>query len=51
MNIRPSATIKNFFFGNTFLNRAINGRLKMKGRESEIWKKYLLQLSTQEESS
>ena len=48
LNIRPSAAIKNFLFGNKILERAVNGRMKIQGRESEVWKKYLTQLATQE---
>lgn len=41
MEIRPSRMMNNCFFGERFMNRVLEGRLKLGEEEKAAWKAYL----------
>jgi hypothetical protein len=43
--------MNNFFFGNKFIDKILNGRLKLQEEEKSAWKKYLKQVSCIDETS
>jgi hypothetical protein len=43
--------MNNFFFGNKFIERVLNGRLKLAEEEKSAWKKYLKQIISIDETS
>jgi cardiolipin-specific phospholipase len=51
LSFRPSKIMNAFFIGNKFIERVLNGRLKLAEEEKSAWRKYLKHIIRIEDTS